>query len=317
MTTQHSNTPILQHSISPPSPHSSSRWALAALLGGAAGIAFAPILVRWSEAGPSATAFYRILFALPWLWSWQGMERSKGTRPPATKGEFGLLVVAGLCFAGDLAIWHWSLRLTSVANSTLLTNCAPFFVALGAWVLFRERITPVFLVGMALAAGGAALVIGARFEARHFAGDLLGLTTAVFYAGYQMAVKQLRRSLSTASIMAWSGLVSCPVLLLIAVCSSEPLLDSHLSGWLTLVTLALVSHLGGQTLIAYAFGHLPVAFASLGLLLQPVIAALLAWAALNESLTWPQAAGGFIVLAGLALARRGNEEEKRKIGGME
>src|SRR5579862_4237153 len=46
---------------------SAKRLALAALLGGAAGIGFAPILVRLSEVGPSATAFYRVLFALPFL----------------------------------------------------------------------------------------------------------------------------------------------------------------------------------------------------------------------------------------------------------
>jgi drug/metabolite transporter (DMT)-like permease len=286
------------------------QWALLALLGGATGIGFAPILVRWSEVGPSATAFYRILFALPLLWGWEAVAWRKGVPPrlPSRKTELILLALAGLFFTGDLAVWHWSLRLTSVANSTLLTNFAPFFVMLGARFWFRERIRPVFLAGMALALGGAALVIGARFEPRHFIGDLLGLATAVFYAAYQMTVKELRRSLATTTIMAWSGLVSCPALLLVAVASGETLVGPHLSGWLALVALAVVSHVGGQTLIAGAFGHLPVAFASLGLLLQPVIAALLAWAALHESLTWPQAVGGVIVLTGIALARRGNAE---------
>ena len=41
--------------------------ALAALLAGAAGIAFAPIFVKISEVGPVATAFWRVLLALPIL----------------------------------------------------------------------------------------------------------------------------------------------------------------------------------------------------------------------------------------------------------
>ncbi|MBN2508359.1 MAG: hypothetical protein JXQ71_16895, partial [Verrucomicrobia bacterium] len=49
-------------------------WGVAALLLGATGIGLAPILVRWSEVGPSATAFYRVLFSLPWLWAWMGWE---------------------------------------------------------------------------------------------------------------------------------------------------------------------------------------------------------------------------------------------------
>ena len=40
------------------------------------------------------------------------------------------MIAAGFCFAGDLAFWHWSIVLTSVANSTLLANLAPIFVAL-------------------------------------------------------------------------------------------------------------------------------------------------------------------------------------------
>ena len=43
---------------------------------GVTGIGFAPLLVRMSmkEVGPSATAFYRLLFALPFLWFWMHRE---------------------------------------------------------------------------------------------------------------------------------------------------------------------------------------------------------------------------------------------------
>jgi drug/metabolite transporter (DMT)-like permease len=40
-----------------------------------------------------------------------------------------------------------------VANSTLLVNLAPVFVALGGWLLFGERFAYTFLVGMAVALG--------------------------------------------------------------------------------------------------------------------------------------------------------------------
>src|SRR4030095_10773877 len=102
----------------------------AALIAGATGIGFAPILVRFGETGPSATAFYRMLFALPLLWLWMARDRRKGSpsRPPSSPREFALLVTAGLFFTAHLSIWHWSLQFTRVANSTLLTNVAPIFV---------------------------------------------------------------------------------------------------------------------------------------------------------------------------------------------
>jgi len=285
---------------------SPSRFAFAALLAGATGIGFAPVLVRLSEIGPSATAFFRILFALPLLWGWLGIEREKSpsARRPVNRHDYLWLASAGLFFTGDLAVWHWSLQFTSVANSTLLTNFAPIFVTLGARFLFAEQISRGFVLGMLLALGGAVMLVGASFNlnVRHLLGDVLAIGTALFYASYLLAVKHLRHSFSSATIMAWSGLVSCPALLLIAVCSGENLLPATAGGWWVLIALALISHVGGQTLIAYAFGHLPASFSSVSLLLQPVVAAAVAWLVLNEPLSFPQALGGLVVLAGITLA---------------
>lgn len=284
-----------------PAPQA-SRFALLALFAGAAGIAFAPILVRLSETGPVATAFYRLLFALPVLWLW--MRREAAPARPATRGDFGALALAGLFFAGDLAVWHWSLRLTSVADGTLLPNCAPVFVTIGAFFFFGEKITARFVAGMFLAMLGAALVVGASFhKPAHLLGNVLGLVTALFYAAYMLSLKRLRATFSTATIMSWSGLFSCAALLAIAVVSGETLVIPTPRAWAVLLALALVSHAGGQSLIAYAFAHLPASFSSVGLLLQPVIAAGLAWVLLAEPVGWGQALGGAVVLAGIALAR--------------
>ena len=77
-----------------------------------------------------------------------------------------------------------------------------------------------------------------------------------------------------------------------------------LRGWLLLLGLALVSDVGGQSLIAYALAHLPASFSSVTLLVQPVMAAVFAWLILNEALHAWQALGGALVLAGIVWARR-------------
>ncbi len=285
-----------------------NRVAFAALLGGATGIAFAPVLVRLSQLGPSATAFYRLLFALPVLWFWMLTERSRPSRfrRPSSARDFGLLAVAGLCFTGDLAVWHWSIKLTSVANATLFTNFATIFVTLGAWLMFKERITGQFMVGLVLALAGAIILLGNSLNLTHdhLVGDVLGLTTALFYAGYMLAVKQLRRSFSTATIMAWSGVAACAGLWVVAMLSGEALFAISARGWLVLFALAMVSQVAGQSLIAYGFGHLPASFSSLSLLLQPAVAALLAWLILHEPLNGQQAVGGIIILGGITIASR-------------
>lgn len=285
---------------------SSNRWAFLALLMGAVSIAFAPIFVRLSELGPSATAFYRLGFAVPILGLWASSSPPQSPQPHKWRiRDVFPLMSAGLFFAADLAVWHWSIHFTSVANATLLANFAPIFVVFGSWLLFGERFSGWFLVAIALVLAGAILLVSAslNLDTQHLIGDGLGLLTAIFYAGYILSVSRLRLSFSTATIALASSTVGAMLLFLMAWLSGESFLPLTLSGWLALLGLACVSQVIGQSLIMFALAHLPSAFASVSLLLQPVIAALLAWRFFGEALSLKQGLGGMIVLAGIGLAR--------------
>lgn len=278
--------------------------ALAALFAGATAIATSALFVKVSEAGPVATAFWRVFLALPFLWTWAMLDNRR-THFAAFTRDRSLLIAAGLFFAGDLAVWHWSIVLTSVANATLLSNLAPIFVTLAVWLLWRKRPGGMFLVGLVAALSGTAVLIGVDFGAPgHLVGNGLGVLTAVFYAGYQLTVTRLRTMASTASIMAWSGLIMSAALLPLALLSGEAFFPATGLGWLKLFGLALIAQVAGQSLIAYAMAHLPATFSSVGLLLQPVMAALFAWVLLAEVMSPVQIAGGVIVLAGIGIAHR-------------
>jgi drug/metabolite transporter (DMT)-like permease len=270
------------------------------------GIAFAPIFVRWSEVEPTVTAFWRVALAAAPMWLLT--RRQRGARKPSGPRDYLLLALPGVFFAGDLGVWHWSIRYTSVANATLLANFSPVFVTLGGWLVFRRRFRRLFLVGMATAITGAALLVGdsLRFGGQHVLGDGLGLLTAVFYASYILAVGRLREEFSTATILAWSATSAAVVLFPVCAALGETFPPATATGWLVLVGLALVSHVGGQGLIAYALAHLPAAFSAVTLLVQPVMATFLAWIFFDESLGAWQAVGAVVVLVGIVVARRGS-----------
>jgi len=281
--------------------------ALAALLLGATCIALSPIFVRVSEAGPTATAFWRVALAVPALWFFYLIKTKQRTR--RYSGKWPLLLAAGFAFAGDLAFWHKSIQLTSVANSTLLANLASLFVTLAAWIFLRQRPSGLFLAGLAAALVGVTLLVhtSLEFSSTGLLGDALGVVTAMFYAGYILAVKGLRdRGEATLHLMAVTSTITAIFLFPAALASGEPMLPASAFGWWMLIGLALVSHAAGQGLIAYALAHLPAAFSSVSLLFQPVMAALFAWALLAEGLVPMQVLGGLIVLAGIYLARRGS-----------
>lgn len=276
------------------------------LILGAVAIGFAPIFVRLSETGPIATAFWRLLFALPAFWLWRVVEKRREPQTRETTGDAHWLYIGGFFFAADLAAWHWSIQLTSVANATLLANFAAIFVALFTWVVLRQPLSRRFVGALAAAIAGTALLVGASFQVSTtaFRGDLLGVLTAVFYAGYLLSIKRLRIRFSTATVMLQTGLVSALLLGVLAAATGEQLLPVSRRGWLVLVALALISHVCGQSLIAYASRHLPVTFSSLGLLVQPVAATVAAWLLLHETITAWQLAGGLLVLVAIAIARR-------------
>ena len=285
--------------------------AVPALMAGAVMISTAPLLIRWSEVGPVATAFWRLTLSLPFLWTWLLLRRPgpPAERKPLSARDVLLLMLPGVFFACDQTLWYWSVDLTTAANATLLVNFAPLFVTPVACLWLHERVRASFPVGAVLAIGGVWFLMGASraLGGRHLTGDALGLGAAVFFAGYILTVKRLRGRHSAAAVMAWSSLACAPLLLAIALGTGEGLFGMTARGWLTVLALALVCHVGGQGLIAYALAHLPAGFSSVSLLAQPVVVALLAWGLLGEALSGGQVVGGLLVLAGIYLARRGSE----------
>lgn len=292
-------------------PGVSAFLPFAALIAGGVAIGFSPIFVRLSEAGPTPTAFYRVLFALPFLllidrWATDAPAAAPDGMPAR---DVRLYALAGAFYAGDLMLWHWGLGLTSVANATLLANVAPIFVTLASWLLFRERVTLLFLAGLATSITGAAALVGqgASIGSGNLVGDAFAAGAAAAYGGYLMTVGHLRRRYSTSRLMLLATATSALFLLPASLVSGETLFPSTAGGWANLLGLALVSQVGGQSLIAYALRHVPLAFSSVTLLLQPVVATLLAWLLFSEVLGMLQMAGGMLVLAGILICRQATQ----------
>ena len=257
--------------------------------------------MRLIDVGYTAAGFWRVALAVPFLAALWWPRRSPG----AGVSDLKWLWLAGAFFAGDLAVWHQSIRFTSVANATLLANLAPILVTIGSVWLFGDRVSGRFIGGMLLAMFGSVLLVASSFSVsmQTVLGDGLGMLTALFYAGYQLTVSHQRRDTSTIELMFWSTLACAVVLLPVTLATGEPFWPQSLQGWLVLLGMALISHVAGQGLIAWSMAHLPAAFSSVTLLVQPVTAAVLAWLLLAEPFGALQGLGGAVVLAGIVICR--------------
>jgi len=284
----------------------SNRLALAALVLGGAAIGGSPIFVRLSEVGPMATAFWRVALALIPIFIVSLLKKDAGQKPQSLS-DYGMLILPGVVLALDLAAWHLSITMTSVANATLLANLAPVFVTVIGFLFFKARISRVFLLGLALALAGILILKGgpAALGNGDLRGDGIAVIAAFFYACYILAIGRLRSRFDTIRIMLWSTASAAVCVFPLGFFYEGHMLPATLYGWSMVLGLAFVSHASGQVAITYALAYLPPAFSSLTLLLQPVVAAILAWALLSEPIGPMQALGGAVVLAGIMTARRG------------
>jgi len=281
-------------------PQRPPRWrAVAVLVLGACVIGFSPILVRLTQTGPAAAAFWRLSCALPLLALTALRTQGRIERPSS------LAVAAGVMFALDLGFWHYGVTYTSVANATVLSNLTPVVVTAFAWIFLKERARPLFVLAVAVAVGGAWLMASQHAGAPGLdppLGDALSASTALWYALYLLAIGQARKREAAGVLMFWSSVVGAPLVLAAALLLRERILPLGASGWAACIALGLV-HFAGQGSIAWAMGRLPTPTASVVVLVQPVVAAVLGWALFGEVMGPLQALGGAVALSGVVLAQ--------------
>src|SRR5205823_10008295 len=147
--------------------------ALAALVLGAIAMGASVLFVRWADVGPYASAFWRVLLALPFLFVWMRLENQSAAWPQLDRA----VLLAGLFFTGDLFFWHLAIFGTTVANATFMATTAPVFVALAAWLLLSQRVGARAVAGLALCILGGTTLVGESygFVPQRLLGDFYGL----------------------------------------------------------------------------------------------------------------------------------------------
>ena len=274
--------------------------AILALLVGACVIGAAPILVRFGDAGPAAVGFWRLVCSVPLLVVLARRSTGAVGRPTP------LAALAGLAFALDLGFWHYGIANTSVAKATVLANLAPVVVTALAWIVLKQRPAGLFLVAVALAVTGASTLAVAEgvgpVGPNPLLGDGLSIATAFWYALYFIAVSAARQREAATRIMCWSSLTAAPLLYAAGVLLGEQILPATRAGWAACVGLGVV-HVAGQGSIAWALGRLSAATASVTVLVQPIVVAMLGWLLFGELLSGRQTMGATVAVSGVVLAQ--------------
>ena len=294
----------MSHASAPVS-HPGQRKAYLVLALGVFAIGWSALFVRWSELPGWTSAFWRMALAQLVFVPWALASRPAGTAR-LNRSAVRDAIIAGVFFAADLALFNSAVMLSSAANATLLGTNAPIFVALGAWLLYRDRPTRRFWTGFALSFAGMLAIVGTDVlrEPQLGVGDAFAVGGAACYAGYLLYVRRSRQSIDALTFSAISGVAAAATLLVICLIIGTPLHGYTSQSWWALIGLALVTQVVGHLSVAYALGRLPVSRTSIALLGQAPLTAVLAVPLLGERLSMLQMIGGSLVLAGIFVVNR-------------
>jgi drug/metabolite transporter (DMT)-like permease len=267
-------------------------------------IGWSAIFVKLAEVSGFASAFYRMgigSIAIIPLWI---LRKKSGLDYKA----FRAAALCGFIFACDIALWNTSILISKAAIATLLANLSPVWVGIGTIFIFNEKPKTIFWIGTLIAIFGVIIIIGIDKvqHARLSLGSILAICASVFYAAYLLTTQRVRNNLDTVSFTAISMFTSTIVLFVICMISGTQLTGYSTKSWLSLVGLGLISQLGGWLAINWALGYIKSTAASVSLLSQTIVTAIIAVPVLGETLNWIEASGAIIVLSGIFLVNRRN-----------
>jgi DME family drug/metabolite transporter len=226
-------------------------------------------------------------------------------RPPATtrRKDLGLLATLGLSIAAVNAVYYVSIQRLSVAVAIVIQYTAPAMVV--AWTALTTRTRP----SGAILGSLAAAVLGVALVSELFSGelgrlDLFGLAmagmSAVLFATYTLLSQEAGASYGAlpALLRAFSIAAAAWVIVLAPAGPPRDLLVLERAP--AIVFIGLGGTLAPFFLYLWGVGHVRAERASIAASLEPVLAALFAWALLGQSLSAQQLAGGALVVAAVA-----------------
>lgn len=276
-------------------------------------LSLSAMFVRWAKAPGTVTGFYRLFLSTLVLTPLFIIRQNREN--PMPKRVLIFPILAGIFTAGDFSLWNSSLAFTTAANATLLGNTAPLWVALGAWLIFREKLNRTFWLGLGLALTGALLIMGSDFllHPRLGIGDLMASTAAIFYASYMLSTQHGRRHIDPFRYTWLVGISASISILIINLVLRNNLMDYDLQTWLVFLGTAIVSQTIGYISISYALGHLPAHVVSPTMVGQPIMTTLLAIPLLGEIPNLIQVLGGLIALSGIFIVNQSHNRNEPKI----
>jgi drug/metabolite transporter (DMT)-like permease len=286
--------------------------AAAAVLWGLSGVVTKYLLRQ--QMRPDELLVFRTTLAAMILLIWLGLKSPHLLK--VRRADLPFLVLLGaIGLAANQGFYYLSLTMVSVGYSLLLQYLAPVHLMVYGALSKTERMTGGKLAAAATAICGCALmVIGQEggIARVSLAGTLCAIASGVCFAFYTAYGKHTLKSYDSRTMITYAFLTAGLIWMTIRPPWKIDWASFDISMWLFFLYLASVATILPFALYSASLRYLEASRSSLTSMLEPVVAAAIAWAWLDERMAALQVIGGAAVIAGVLLLQIENLMQTRR-----
>ncbi len=283
------------------------------ILLGVLGVSVSAPLIRYSTAPSMVLVLYRVIMAALLL-SPVILWKNRTELELLGRKDLFLCLVSGLFLGLHFSCYFEALRFTSIASAVALVDTEVFFVAFMLIFLFREKLSGYAWAGIITTFAGSVIIAlsDAGSGSNVLLGDIIALAGAFCMAVYTMIGRTCRQRITTNTYTFLVYLSAGITVLVILLCSGQPLFGYEPVNWLTALGMALFCTLLGHSVFSWGLKYESAAFISTAKLLEPVFASVLGVLLFREIPPLPVVAGGCFVILGLFIYTWFSEKNAEK-----
>ncbi|PAD32234.1 DMT family transporter [Paenibacillus sp. 7523-1] len=264
-------------------------------------VSISSIMIKSSDTATAVAGMYRlyisVIIMLPFV-PWKALRISK-----MNKKDWVTVIVAGLFLGLHFLFWMESLVHTSVASSMVILSLQPLFVMIGSYFMFRERNSMLTIICLIAALIGSIIIawgdLGISREA--LLGDGLSLLGTILVSAYMLAGQKVSRKIDSNLYSILVFFLGGTVMLVYCLFNHIPLVGYRSSDWTYFLLLAVIPTIFGQNIFNLLLKTIGATTVSVGIIGEPVLAILLAYLFLGETISAFQLTGGLITLFGMGI----------------
>jgi len=272
------------------------------------GSSFASIKVILPQVPANTLALFRFIIASVAL----GIFFVVTKQPRPQKKHLPGMIFSGLSgIAVFNVLQNQGLRYAGATDSAILIAMSPVFIALLSWLVLKEKISRLQILGIFIAFSGSVIIAtngsvenGVYDKLRLF-GDLLVVLSSFVWAIFSIHLKKLLKHYPPTTIMTYSTIFGTIFLIPFSIMEFPVDITSvNWAGWLNILYLGLLASALGNLIWNAALDKISPVTAGAYLYLSPVVSAVVAFVLLHETPTIYTIVGGIIILFGTYLASK-------------